>query len=270
MSITSIAAGLTSLVDVIQAALNARNAPGPSDFQLWKAQDPIARANATIDDYRTSVLGAEQDWATQFLAALGNPTAASADTIAAFTGRRRGTDAQRQNNIPPSQLIDGLEFYCTDTRITWVYQIADTPTGRTAGWKPWDSPWLVAQYSMANLAFSSANVQYRYRGGLVRVKFFLTGTVAVGSGTITMGLPVAADTSNLTKPVGRIVGYDAGQQFAPFFAEFVDTLNIKFQYEFAVANSTVQMRDMTVAGPLGWNTGDQFWGVFEYEPANGA
>lgn len=258
------AQNVTAFVAVVASALNARNAPGPSAYQMWLA----AGNTGTVADFNTATLGGEQDWAGQFLTALAAPTSASADTLALFSGRRRGTDAQRLA-LTGAQLFDGLEFYCTDTRVTWRYLTANTPTGNTLGWKPWDSPYMAFQYSMANLAFGSFNVQYRYRGGVVRVKFFLSGTVATGSGVITMGLPVPADTGGLQKPVGRIIAYDAGQQFAPLYPEFVDPNTIKFQYDFAVANTTVQERDMTVAAPLGWNTGDQMFGVFEYEALNG-
>lgn len=71
----TIAQKINDLVDGLITALNARNAPGPSDFQMWLA----AGNTGTLADYRTAMLGGDSDYATQFNNALGlAPTAGAA------------------------------------------------------------------------------------------------------------------------------------------------------------------------------------------------
>lgn len=98
----SLASGLTALVDLLITVLNARSVPGPSDFQMWKAQDPIPRANATLADYRKAVYG-------QYMTAAQR---------LALTG---------------TELWLGREIIETDTGITYKY-VSDSVTTK---WRPW-------------------------------------------------------------------------------------------------------------------------------------
>jgi hypothetical protein len=78
----SFASNITALVTAIASAINGRGQTGPSDFQMWVAQDPTNRASATIDDYRAAQLGADQDFSALFTAALGTAPAATTATEA--------------------------------------------------------------------------------------------------------------------------------------------------------------------------------------------
>lgn len=78
----SIADKITSAIDFIGAQMNLRNAPGPSDFQMWVAQDPVARATATLADYRQSLVGADEDVAAYMTGLLTTPPRAGIATTA--------------------------------------------------------------------------------------------------------------------------------------------------------------------------------------------
>lgn len=167
----SIASNITALVSAIATAINSRGAAGASDYQMWLAQGNTGDMAA----YRTSILGGDFDWATQFTTALGAPTSASADTLALFSGERRGTDAQRLA-LTTAQKFDGLLFNTTDTGITWKWMA--TPTTGVARWFMWDAQGL----------------PFATYGGLINGGSVVTGQAfeaSMSSGELTLNFAIA-------------------------------------------------------------------------------
>lgn len=79
----TLASRITDLVTALATALNARNAPGPSDYQLWVAQGNTG----SIADYRTAMIGSDVDYATLFQNQLGAvpSSGAASETQAGIT-----------------------------------------------------------------------------------------------------------------------------------------------------------------------------------------
>lgn len=114
---------------------------------------------------------------------------AAVDFAYLFAYVRSGTAADR-GNLVAGQLRDGMQFFETDTSITYR---------RIAGaWKPWDSDWITYTPTTTITVGSggTSEVRYRYESGRCRVKGYYKlgssgGSIATGA-TITLPITRAA------------------------------------------------------------------------------
>jgi hypothetical protein len=113
--------------------------------------------------------------------------AADLTEVAAYAAkvgnRRSGLDSVRTGLIG-ADVWDGLEFYSTDTAITWLYK---GPSGsgawvQTAG----DTGWIAATLVNSWVNFGGAYMvaQYRRRNGIVQVEGLVSGGASVPGQTV--------------------------------------------------------------------------------------
>jgi hypothetical protein len=130
----TLASRVTDLVTALATGLNARNAPGASDYQMWLAQGNTG----TLQDYRTAILGGDYDWAGQFNTALG-PIPASgtaSETQAGVTQFATANEVLAQTSslkaVSPANLGGVLAHYKVSTIAALNTLAATSPDGTIA------------------------------------------------------------------------------------------------------------------------------------------
>lgn len=302
----SIASRITDLVTAAAVALNARNAPGPSDFQMWLA----AGNTGTIDNYRASILGADADFASIFTAALGTTpqtqvatssqagitqlattteaqagtnfskalTPAGAisllnaqqDLLATLTGQRRGTSAQR-TALTGAQLFPGLFYFETDTNFLYKYV-------SNLGWRAWENEWVgLTSFGLdaPGANFNQLAARTRYRAGRV----LWEGRIRLNSGApnsyIRIAAPVAIESvAGMGVPYeGELRVQDAADNYhsykGAFYFDSTNTIRIgSIGYnQTAAAPGYIQDYGGIVPFNHTWNVGSLVDWSIEYDPA---
>lgn len=301
----SIASRITDLVTAAAVALNARNAPGPSDFQMWLA----AGNTGTIDNYRASILGADADFASIFTAALGTTpqtqvatssqagitqlattseaqagtnfskalTPAGAisllnaqqDLLATLTGFRRGTAAQRAA-LAGAQLFQGLRFSESDTGITYRYN--------GTAWRAWESDWTTLNTFATDVPGATLDQKagrWRYNSG----RCLFEGRIRLASGAPTQYVrvqtPVTVESASGLGVVyeGEIRLQDYADNFhaykGAFYFDTTQTIRVGSIGYQSNAQATGYIQDYAGSNPFAhtWAVGTLMDWSIQYDPA---
>lgn len=190
----SIASRITELVTAAAAALNARNAPGPSDYQVWLAQGNVG----TLTDYRNSVAG-------RAIYPLNNP--GSARWVRICTVQTGGVASGAELNAIVSGLGDYgprqranvlLSFAAYGTNLQVARAFVESPGTnwnllwrRTADltWEVWSqtaayqNPWSVTVLEQSGVTMQMDSYTDTQPTGLTQFEMLAPGEILLGAVT---------------------------------------------------------------------------------------
>lgn len=235
-----IANAITSLVDSLITALNARNAPGASDYQMWLAQGNTG----TLDDYRRIVAGSAM------------------------------TDAQRQA-LTGTALWNGRMVTVTDTGVTWKYVSASTgwKAWDSGDWLNYPVTPLIQGINGAQYASPGWNqnyAQYRYVSGQVHARgsIFLNGGAAIVNAQLILGMPVPYSSHSNSMFAGQVKGFDSSAGNAEYALQHSfggsGGSNVWLGY---ISSTASALSPTGQYGPFQWAQSDSIAWHFIYDPA---